>query len=1179
MTTATLGRRSIAIGKGAIVIAATIAFMIGFPWALVTFVGNPFPTVIPSLEEIRVAITRGQVDDWTIIKGVALVAWAAWAHLALSLGVEIAAAIKGGTAAAVRGLGATQWLAAKIVSQVSLVITLVFQSTIGVAGAAAVPLPTSDAAFATAAPIQNATAHSNTTGFDTTLDASPSQALTTNDAAVIDVARSDTLWGLAETHLGSGEQWETIRDANVGRVMPDGTKLPAGFTQLSAGWTLEIPGLTATPDTDETDIDPNETLEVGVDSATGEWIIGSWAVEPGDHFWRISEEVLETAWGRQATDAEISEYWTLVVDANRQHLISPGDNPNLIYPDQQFEVLLPPLPAEITSPSDAAATTTPFEITGLDQFTPSGPVAPTTTPVPATPQPEPESVPEPVEQSAPVQAAVPDVVMEEAAPVEIETAPVAATGGPSASGLDVRTIGLGIFGTAVGAGLLMMVLRKRRQFQAARRRPGTEIEPMPVMPSEFEERIRPIGDQQAARWLQATNRFLSHRLSQHPESKMPAVVAMRAGKYGVELVLDEPCVPVEGFVNGGLDGQIWRLHPDLEPRMLEAEAGHAHPFAPGLLPVGGTEEGDLLLDLEQIGVLAVLTDDDEFAVGWLRSLAVGVTSVPWSQQCEVIAIGLGDEIGAIPQVTVPDDPAEWARAAATRHRATAKRLTASSYEQRVNPGELHFPELVLVGPSEPGVGQFLAEVAELAFAPLAVIAAGTLSDAVRVEIQGPNLATVEPYGLDFVPATTELDAIKLAVSALQATSDAVSAPRPSDFADPIVAGDEPTTKTTEVSADDGAVLVAAQLASTLADEPDDALAAFLATEAEGDDVDDTGPAALETEKADNDDDDDDPTDPPNGPSGGGAPTPDAEDAATTPSDQSDTDGSATETVALPEPVASTATADVEASVAEVLTARPIEIKVLTATPTIQGLDTELRAKIAAVVAFLGFSRAATADRIREVFWPSSVSRGTADNAITEIRRVLGTNESGESRLPTAVNTGRLELDDEVGCDWSRVQALVSLAKKHTSSPTEEMMCLRAALELVDGRPGADTSGKNYLWLTDDHQTYTMVETVIADAAYRLGQLANTAGEYDTARWAADKGLMVVPGQEALHRIQMQAAAESGDEEGVEAAFRAAGRAAESLSAWEDVQPETDALYALLTGRTTARAEAQRAAGD
>ncbi len=66
-----------------------------------------------------------------------------------------------------------------------------------------------------------------------------------------------------------------------------------------------------------------------------------WTVQPGDCFWTIADDVLQRAWGRAPTDAEIVPYWQRLIEANRSELADPA-NPHLIFPDQVFTV--PPVP-------------------------------------------------------------------------------------------------------------------------------------------------------------------------------------------------------------------------------------------------------------------------------------------------------------------------------------------------------------------------------------------------------------------------------------------------------------------------------------------------------------------------------------------------------------------------------------------------------------------------------------------------------------------------------------------------------------------------------------------------------------------------------------------------------------------------------------------------------------------
>jgi len=63
-----------------------------------------------------------------------------------------------------------------------------------------------------------------------------------------------------------------------------------------------------------------------------------WTVRPGESFWSEAERVARSRSGA-ATDVDISDYWTTLIEHNRDRLVDPA-NPDLIYPGQRFE--LPP---------------------------------------------------------------------------------------------------------------------------------------------------------------------------------------------------------------------------------------------------------------------------------------------------------------------------------------------------------------------------------------------------------------------------------------------------------------------------------------------------------------------------------------------------------------------------------------------------------------------------------------------------------------------------------------------------------------------------------------------------------------------------------------------------------------------------------------------------------------------
>lgn len=339
-----------------VVVAGLVAVV---PYLLVRYVGNPLPSGLPAWDEVVLSAQSREVDDSLVVGLLAVVVWLVWAQLLVSLFVEARAAARGVTTSTVRGLGATQWLARRLVAQFTVATSLLVQSSVGLA------LPP---APALADVVPAALLHDP--GAD--VEARP---VVSSQGFVVQVQTSDTLWDLAEQHLGDGSRWSEIRDANAGRTMPDGTVLDAQFVAISGDWSLLIP--------------TTQSSSLAASTAPGDTVIGAWRVQQGDHFWLMAETVLEEGWGRPASEAEIREYWLDIIAQNRGHLISPGNDPNMIYAEQSFEILLPPLPTSSVSEGDGLATTLLRPLTGIPQFEPRHPAPPPThrdRPAPDTPE-------------------------------------------------------------------------------------------------------------------------------------------------------------------------------------------------------------------------------------------------------------------------------------------------------------------------------------------------------------------------------------------------------------------------------------------------------------------------------------------------------------------------------------------------------------------------------------------------------------------------------------------------------------------------------------------------------------------------------------------------------------------------------------------------------------------------
>lgn len=993
-------RRIVDIAKGVLAIATIAGLLLAVPWLLLRIGGYPGTSL---LEAFGDPLASDSTRSAQLLAGtLGLIAWFCWLQVAYALVVEAVAAARGKVTNRASLLPGIQAAAARLVTAATLILSS-FGPTATAMAAPLAPMVAFEPALAV-----------SVAAVPTQLVNQPTESAPAVGETYITSDR-DTFWSIAETTLGDGLRWREVRDANVGRVLADGTAITSSTEEVAGGSRLQLPADAVAPLSDEA----GDAASLDAVDPEGEWI----DVENGDHFWSIAEEALAEEWGRAPTDSEIAPYWAGLVEENDGRLLPPGE-PNLIYPEQRFH--LPDMPADPTAP----------DVESTPDVEPA-PEIETETEVPVTePDPVATTIPTPTTQ-APATA-----VDASTTPATTRPSLAAKVESSNGSSLPLAAAALGLGSLSVGAGALAVTLRRRRAHQAAKRKPGTTLVPPSEEANDYERRTRPVADTEAARWVEATNKLITSRLAQHKAHRMPAVIAMRAGRFGVEVLLDEACAPIEGFVSGNDDNSAWRLHPDLELRMIEAETEDIQPYCPALVAVGSTEAGDLLLDLEQLGVLSV-EGDDEDAAGWYRSIAAGIASSAWSQMCEVVVLGDEAHLAEFAQVSIPADVDVWVDQTVLAMRRLHERLQATPYEQRVAPGEIFHPTIVLIAAEHAEAARKLSEAAALVNSPLAVVAACPLAVAERIHLD-PRKSTLEPIGVDFVPSLTPAAEAEVVSELLEnaASSEAIEAE------------DEPSDEVVE-------------------------------------------------------------------------PDPERE--------------------------------PVSAVIERVMAPKPIEVRLLCPKPTVDGLGVDPPAKQLSVICYLAYHRSVTSQRLRDTFWPTATSRKTADNAISQVRSILGLEADGENRLTQAINSGEYELSADVGCDWSRAETLINAAKGRPGG--ERIELLKAGLVLVvGGQIGADAPARQFSWLVEDHQVYGHMELVLLDAAASLGELALEADDIGLATEAAQIGFNITPGNEAMCRLRMRAAARRGDDRGLADAFDEATKSAERMGPWADVEKETALLW-------------------
>lgn len=221
----TRGTASALVRAGAALLACAALFG-GLPYVLVRFVGWPLPRSLPSGEELRDALVGSTISDDVIVKGVALVCWVALVHLGWCVAVEAAAWVSGRQAPPVAFGRALQPLARELVLSVTMIFGL---------ARAAFPQPAT-----LPAPVLAVAPEPDTAGAvvgAAVLTPSEADAPATKSRVV---KPRETLWGLAEAHLGDPFRWRELWELNRGRTFPDGRTFHDP-NLVHPGWSLLFP--------------------------------------------------------------------------------------------------------------------------------------------------------------------------------------------------------------------------------------------------------------------------------------------------------------------------------------------------------------------------------------------------------------------------------------------------------------------------------------------------------------------------------------------------------------------------------------------------------------------------------------------------------------------------------------------------------------------------------------------------------------------------------------------------------------------------------------------------------------------------------------------------------------------------------------------------------------------------
>ncbi|MGH3278798.1 MAG: LysM peptidoglycan-binding domain-containing protein, partial [Trebonia sp.] len=231
----------VAIGVLAVILLA--ALTIGVPFALTMFLGLPIPKSAPSI-----SLLTGQISVMTILKLLSVVVWLAWLQLLWCVIVEIRAAVRNvGVPARVPLSGGTQ----SVVHRLVTAALLLFSVTAALSPAfshVAPPRPVHSVSAQAQLPGQPGGA-GTATGIGVSVNAghtTQATQATQHEQKLYTVSPPhgryhESLWEVAQHHLGNGRRYKEIFELNKNLVQPDGSKLTIA-SLIRPGWVLRMPG-------------------------------------------------------------------------------------------------------------------------------------------------------------------------------------------------------------------------------------------------------------------------------------------------------------------------------------------------------------------------------------------------------------------------------------------------------------------------------------------------------------------------------------------------------------------------------------------------------------------------------------------------------------------------------------------------------------------------------------------------------------------------------------------------------------------------------------------------------------------------------------------------------------------------------------------------------------------------
>lgn len=617
---------------------ALLALLAGVPAALRVVAPVSLPTTIPTWDTITTALAR-PLSTSALLDVLAVAAWTCWALFALTTATEIVARVRHVTLPALPLLSGMQRLTTSLLTAAGLLFTLTATHAAPTAAAvaatstlghAASPIPggtatpvTAGAGTVTGHPERARTTdanHARTASTTVTghgfapAETAPAPAPSPADTGpVITVRDGDSLWLLAERHLGNGARYPEILTLNLGAPQPGGTALTHEHW-IFPGWHLRLPA-------DATNLPPRPSATTAETRGATAAAASSHDVRPGDTLWEISAEHL----GDGARFPEVFDLNAGVLQPDGRTLTDP----DLIQPG--WNLTLP-------TPTPLAPSTNGSPPTPGDPNQPPLTPPPTSTPErPRAPAAVPDHGPPALSRvEAPARAPADESAQRAEGDSALDATPDAFPG-PLLLGL-----------SALAAAGVTGELARRRHLRHRTRRIGERL-PMPAPGSpaaEAERTLRrtttPLSIAQL-RMALADLAATAHRTDQD----LPPLGVLLLARDSVTAHLTDDAAPLPPWTAVG--PRTWTATvADLADATPDTDPDAPEPY-PALVTLGHTDDAIVLVNLEGAGTLA-LTGPDDLPHEALRAL---VAELVTSNLTGRIGLTAGPQFAALAAVCDP----------------------------------------------------------------------------------------------------------------------------------------------------------------------------------------------------------------------------------------------------------------------------------------------------------------------------------------------------------------------------------------------------------------------------------------------------------------------------------------------------------------------------------------------